>query len=72
MAEGDPCSWCGGEYATDVVVVPGRKNRKIEPVCEKHAQQFEKHGGKTTRIEDAERQERERKKRTWGGGRKWR
>lgn len=61
----DPCAWCGEPAVTLVVVVSGRKNRKTKPVCEAHATGFESRGVKTTRVELAEKQERDRKRSQW-------
>lgn len=60
-----PCRWCGEPAATSVIETPGRKKRREVPVCESHAQQFEKQGIKTVRMEVDEMMERERKRGTW-------
>ena len=45
------CAWCENEAVTEVIRVPGRKNRKTSPVCEHHAEDFERRGVMTVRQE---------------------
>lgn len=47
----DACGWCGELAVTSVVVVPGRKNKRYQPVCETHAVEFESRGLQTQRLE---------------------
>lgn len=55
----DPCAWCGDVAVTEVVVVPGRKNKRYQPVCEEHAADFERRGQMTRRIEQDQLSKRE-------------
>lgn len=45
------CGWCIDPAVTHVITVAGRKNRKTAPVCEAHAEDFERRGMMTLRIE---------------------
>lgn len=61
------CGWCPEPAVTEVITVPGRKNRKTTPVCEAHAQDFEKRGVLTVRVELDQKLERSRKRSQWKG-----
>lgn len=65
MPEGDPCGWCGAPAVTDVITVPGRKNRKTAPVCADHATRFEEAGQMTLRLEFDLKQQRSERSRQW-------
>ncbi len=67
-----PCQWCGEQGVTHVIVVPGRKNKRLAVVCESHAQDFESRGQLTTRLEVDRKIETERKNRQWKATRVWR
>jgi hypothetical protein len=56
---------------THVIVIPGKKKRKTEPVCEGHAKHFEANGQMTTRLEESQREERRRNSRQWAVQRTW-
>lgn len=60
-----PCGWCGEPGVTEVVVVAGRKNRKTAPVCEQHAERFEREGQMTTRLEIQQKDQRQERSREW-------
>jgi hypothetical protein len=57
---------------TEVIVVPGRKRKKTAPVCEQHAEKFERRGQMTTRLEVDRKLEAERKRSQWKARRPWR
>lgn len=65
MSETPPCAWCGDPSVTDVITVPGRKNRQTAPVCENHAKDFENRGIKTVRVEADEKLRRQQRRNNW-------
>lgn len=59
------CGWCDQPAVTHVIVVKGRKNRKVAPVCETHASEFEARGQLTVRVEVDEKVRRDYEKSRW-------
>lgn len=66
------CGWCGEPAVDQVIVVPGRKNRKLAPVCAAHQKKFLKAGQRTLESEVDRKLEAERKRKTWKGRQQWR
>lgn len=66
-----PCQWCGDEGVTHIIVVPGRKNKKLAVVCEVHATRFERAGQMTTRLEVERKLEADVKRSKWKGRQQW-
>jgi hypothetical protein len=60
-----PCGWCGDPSITEVITVPGRKNRKTAPVCRVHAEKFEREGQITTRLEVETKTQRQQRSAEW-------
>jgi hypothetical protein len=65
MADSAVCAWCGKEAVTEVVVRPGRSQRKTAPVCEAHAEDFERRGMTTVRVEASNKIMSEVKRNEW-------
>jgi hypothetical protein len=60
-----PCAWCGEPSVTHLIIVPGKKKRKLAVVCEEHAARFEAQGQMTTRREVELQLERDLNKSHW-------
>jgi hypothetical protein len=65
------CAWCGREAVTEVVTRPGRSLRKTAPVCESHAEAFERRGMATVRLEVESKLQAERKRIQWAQAHRW-
>lgn len=69
MAE--KCGWCDEPAVTNVVTVKGKKNRKTAPVCEEHAERFERAGQMTDRLEALEKSQKSISPKTRNAMRTW-
>lgn len=59
------CAWCDQPAVTHVITRKGRKNRKVAPVCELHAADFESRGQLTVRVEVDQKLQRDLQKSQW-------
>lgn len=67
------CGWCNLPAVTHVITRPGRKTRKVAPVCEQHAAEFEARGQMTIRLETDLKVRRDYEKSRWKASqRPWR
>lgn len=68
----ETCYWCEAPATEQLIVVPGRKNRKVVPVCDAHAQHYERQGRETVSTETERKAQAALKRAAWRRNQGWR
>lgn len=65
------CTWCERPATEQLIVEPGRKHRKIAPVCDAHAREYEQRGLETVGTETERKAQAALKRAAWKRNQQW-
>lgn len=66
------CTWCDKPAVEQLIVTPGRKNRKLAPVCREHMEKYERQGLETVGTETERKAQAALKRAAWRRNQNWR